>query len=142
MNYLLDTNIVVFLMKAHEPLVTRLRDVSPSALAVSSITLAEMWYGAARSARPTRSRSEQDAALAPFRVLDFDANAADIYASVRARLADAGTPIGDRDLMIASIAIANRMAVITNNVSEFSRVPGLVVRDWTQAGPKDDGDEA
>lgn len=131
MSYLLDTNAVIFLMKGHERLVTRLRDVGPGVLAISSITLAELWYGAARSGRSARSRAEQDAAVAPFRVLDFDAPAADCYATVRARLTAGGTPIGDRDLMIASIALAHRMTVVTNNVSEFTRVPGLHVEDWT-----------
>lgn len=132
MSFLFDTNAIIHLMKLREPLVTRARDAGPSAIAVSTITLAELWFEAARSRRPARSRAEQDVALAPFRVLDFDAEAADRYATARAHLADLGRPIGDRDLMIASIALANRMTVVTSNASEFERVPGVKVEDWMQ----------
>ncbi|MGH7821431.1 MAG: type II toxin-antitoxin system VapC family toxin [Candidatus Binatia bacterium] len=130
MSHLFDTNAIVHLMKLREPLASRARATDPSTLAVSTITLAELWYGAARSQRPQRTRAEQDAALAPFRVLHFDADAADRYASVRAHLAAAGQLIGDRDLMIAAIALANRLTVITSNTGEFARVPGLKVENW------------
>jgi tRNA(fMet)-specific endonuclease VapC len=86
--------------------------------------------GAAKSQHPRRSRADRDAFLAPFRVLDFDAAAADCYAHARAHLATKGQPIGDRDLMIAAIAVANRLIVVTSNISEFARVPGVVVEDW------------
>lgn len=130
MRYLFDTNAIIHMMKLRDPLTARARAVGPTAIAVSAITLAELWFGAARSRRPQRSRAEQDLVLAPFRVLDFDAAAADRYATTRAHLADRGRPIGDRDLMIAAIALANRMTVVTSNVSEFARVPTLVVEDW------------
>ncbi len=129
-SFLLDTNAVINLMKLREPLTARVKSTGPAALAVSTITLAELWYGAARSRRPQQSRQEQDTALEPFRVLDFDAAAADRYAAARAHLADQGRPIGDRDLMIAAIAMVARKTVITSNVSEFTRVPGLKIEDW------------
>jgi tRNA(fMet)-specific endonuclease VapC len=129
-NYLFDTNACINLMRLREPLTGRARDAGPSAIAISAITLAEMWFGAAKSHHPRRTRAEQDAFLAPFRVLDFDAVAADCYAAARAHLAAQGRPIGDRDLMIAAIALANQMTVVTSNVTEFARVPGLMVEDW------------
>jgi tRNA(fMet)-specific endonuclease VapC len=129
-SYLFDTNACIHLMKLREPLAGRARDAGPSAIAISAITLAEMWFGAAKSQHPRRSRADQDAFLAPFRVLDFDAAAADCYAHARAHLAAKGQPIGDRDLMIAAIAVANRLIVVTSNISEFARVPGVVVEDW------------
>jgi tRNA(fMet)-specific endonuclease VapC len=128
--WLLDTNACIHLMKLREPLVSRVHEVGPGALAVSTITCAELWYGAAKSRHPQRNRAEQDVLLQPFRVLDFDGAAADRYASIRAHLAKAGKPIGDRDLMIAATALANRMGVVTNNTREFDRVPGLRVEDW------------
>jgi tRNA(fMet)-specific endonuclease VapC len=129
-SYLFDTNAIIHLMKLREPLTTRARTAGPSAISVSTITLAELWYGAARSRHPQRSRREQDLVLAPFRTLEFDEAAAGRYATVRAHLAELGRPIGDRDLMIAAIALANRMTVVTSNTGEFSRVPGLPVEDW------------
>jgi len=129
-SYLFDTNAIIHLMELREPLAARAKEIGPALIAVSTITLAELWFGASRSRRPGRSREEQDLALAPFRVLDFDATSADRYAAARARLADQGRPIGDRDLMIAAIALANRLTVVTSNVSEFERVEGLKVEDW------------
>jgi tRNA(fMet)-specific endonuclease VapC len=129
-SYLFDTNACIHLMKLREPLTGRAREAGPSAIATTAITLAEMWFGAAKSQHPRRTRADQDAFLAPFRVLDFDARAADCYANARAHLAARGQPIGDRDLMIAAIALAHRLTVVTSNISEFSRVPGLTVEDW------------
>ena len=130
MTWLLDTNTCIHLMKLREPLMTRIRAAGPAALAVSAITCAELWYGAAKSHHPHRNRADQDAFLEPLRVVDFDTAAADRYATIRAHLGRAGRQIGDRDLMIASIALANGMGVLTSNVSEFARVPGLIVEDW------------
>ena len=130
MSYLFDTNACIHLMKLREPLTDHAREVGPSAIAITAITLAEMWFGAAKSQNPRRTRADQDVFMAPFRVLDFDARAADCYANARAHLAARGQPIGDRDLMIAAIALANRLTVVTSNVSEFARVPGLTVEDW------------
>jgi tRNA(fMet)-specific endonuclease VapC len=126
--WLLDTNTCIFLMKLREPV----KQLGPDDLAVSSITCAELWFGAAKSQHPQRSRAAQDAFLEPFRIVDFDVKAADRYAAIRAHLARAGRQIGDRDLMIASIALANRMTRITSNVAEFVRVPGLAVEDWME----------
>ena len=130
MSYLFDTNACIHLMKLREPLTGRAREAGPSAIAITAITLAEMWFGAAKSQHPRRTRADQDAFLAPFRVLDFDARAAECYANARAHLAARGQPIGDRDLMIAAIALAKRLTVVTGNISEFSRVPGVTVEDW------------
>jgi len=128
--YLFDTNACIHLMKLHEPLTSRAREAGPAVLAVTSITLAELWFGAAKSQQPKRTRADQEAFLAPFRVFDFDAAAADCYAGIRAHLTAKGKPIADRDLMIAAIALANRRTVVTSNLSEFARVPGLKVEDW------------
>jgi tRNA(fMet)-specific endonuclease VapC len=116
-SYLFDTNACIHLMKQREPLTGRAREAGPSAIAITAITLAEMWFGAAKSQHPRRS-------------LDFDARAANCYADARAHLAAKGHPIGDRDLMIAAIALANRLTVVTSNLSEFGRVPGVTVEDW------------
>jgi tRNA(fMet)-specific endonuclease VapC len=129
-SWLLDTNACINLMKLREPLLARVREAGPGLFAVSAITCAELWYGAVNSRHPQRNRADQDAFLEPFRILDFDAAAADRYAVIRGHLSRSGRPIGDRDLMIASIAVANRMAVITSDTGEFSRVPGLQVEDW------------
>ena len=82
---------------------------------------AELWFGARKSARPTATRREIDAFLEPLGVLPFDRAAADAYADIRFALERAGRPIGERDLLIASIASARGLAVVTHNLSEFAR---------------------
>lgn len=130
MSWLFDTNACIHLMKLHDPLASRARKAGAGAISVSSITLAELWFGAAKSHYPRRTRAEQELFLEPFRVLDFDSAAADRYAALRAHLELLGKPIGDRDLMIAAIALAHRLAIVTGNTREFERVPGLRVEDW------------
>jgi tRNA(fMet)-specific endonuclease VapC len=118
-------------MKLREPIASRVRAAGPAEFAVSTITCAALWYGAVNSQRPQRNRADQNAFLEPFRIVEFDVPAADRYAVVRGHLTRMGRPIGDRDLMIAAIALAHRMGVITRNTGELSRVPNLKVEDWT-----------
>ncbi|MCM2255179.1 MAG: PIN domain-containing protein [Vicinamibacteria bacterium] len=130
MKYLLDTNTCIYALKLLGRVVERLRERSPDEIGVSIVTVAELWFGARKSRRPAATRREIDAFLAPLAVVPFDAAAADAYASIRMELEAAGRPIGERDLLIAAIALAHRLTVITRNGLEFSRVPDLQVEDW------------
>ncbi len=131
MKYLLDTNICIFAIKRKPVAVLeRLQEQSPDALAISSITLAELRYGADKSARPQQNHATLDAFLTNISVVDFDARAADQYGIVRAELERRGTPIGSLDMMIAAHALSIGITLVTANSSEFSRVPMLVVEDW------------
>ena len=132
MSFLLDTNICIFALRGMETVLAAMAQVLPRDVAVSSVTVAELWFGSRKSRSPRRARAEQDAFLAPFQVLDFGKEAAERYAGLRHHLERRGTPIGERDQMIASIALASGRRLVTNNVREFSRVPGLVVVDWSQ----------
>ncbi len=128
--FVLDTNTCVYALKLQGRVADRLREHSPDDLGVTIITVAELWFGARKSARPAATRREIDAFLAPLDVLPFDRAAADAYAGLRFDLERAGRPIGERDLMIASIASARGLAVVTHNQSEFARVPHLKTEDW------------
>ena len=130
MKYLLDTNTCIHALKRRGGVVERLRQQLPDEIGVAVITVAELWFGARKSARPQATRREIDAFLKPFEVLPFDHAAANAYAELRHALESAGRPIGERDLLIASIAIACKLVVVTHNVSEFGRVPGLSLEDW------------
>ena len=130
MKYVLDTNTCVYALKHQGAVIDRLRGHSPDDLAVSIITVAELWFDARKSRRSGSNRRSIDAFLKPFEVLPFDHAAAEAYAELRAALERAGRPIGERDLQIASIAVARRLTVVTHNLSEFGRVPGLKVEDW------------
>jgi tRNA(fMet)-specific endonuclease VapC len=128
--YVLDTNTCIYALKREGRVVERLRKHTPDDLAITIITVAELWFGASKSARPADTRREMDAFLEPLELLPFDREAAEAYARSRLALERTGRPIGERDLLIASIALARGLAVVTHNVSEFGRVPGLRIEDW------------
>src|SRR5690606_10872717 len=95
--------------------------------AISSITLAELCYGVEKSAFPERNREALEEFLLPLDVAEFGEEAAGFYGKVRAALTKKGTPIGGNDLLIAGHALALGVPLVTNNVREFRRVPGLKV---------------
>ena len=129
--FLLDTNICIYLMKNTDPKLTeRLFSYSPSQMAVSSITVFELEYGAAKSKWSEKTRLNLELFLAPFTIIPFDGKDAVIAGQVRRYLEKEGTPIGPYDLQIAALALSRDMTVITHNVNEFCRVPGIKTEDW------------
>ena len=130
MTYLLDTNTCIYAIKREPQVLRRLQEGSPDDFGVSAVTVAELWFGAAKSSRPQSTRASVDAFLKPFEVLPFAGEAAEEYGEIRLQLEKAGQPIGERDLLIAAIAKSRRLTVVTHNVGEFSRVAGLKVEDW------------
>ena len=130
MRRLLDTNIRVFALKRRPEVLDRLQPLSPDDIASSSVTLAELWFGARKSSRRESTRAAVDAFVRPLEILPFDAEAAEAHAEIRLVLERAGQPIGERDLLIASIARSSDFAVVTHNTAEFTCVPRLQVEDW------------
>ncbi|MGH9317765.1 MAG: type II toxin-antitoxin system tRNA(fMet)-specific endonuclease VapC [Thermoanaerobaculia bacterium] len=130
MIYLLDTNTCIYAIKREPQMLRRLQEHSPDDFGVSAITVAELWFGAAKSSRPQRTRSSVNSFLKPLEILPFASEAAGEYAEIRLQLEKAGQPIGERDLLIAATARSRRLTVVTHNVREFSRVSGLKVEDW------------
>ncbi len=135
MRYLLDTNIVIALSKDAPALQPWLRRCPASDMVLSSVVLAEIEYGIAKSARKDHNRQVFGAFLTGFLVLPFDEAAARDYGLIRADLESAGRLIGPNDLMIAAHARARGLTVVTHNHSEFSRVNGLRVENWLQQPP-------
>ena len=131
MRYLFDTSTCIHALKRQPAVIDRIKTLSPDDIAVSSVTLAELWFGARKSQRPESNRRSIDAFLRPFEVLSFDHRAAEEYAGLRLALERIGRPIGERDLLIASIGAARGLTVVTHNISEFRRVPGLSVENWS-----------
>lgn len=129
--FLLDTNIVIEVLGGKpEPLEQQMRRHSGQ-LAVSTITVAELGYGVARSQNPEHDRASVEGFLPFVEVLDLDTAGAEHAGDIRAELARVGTPIGGYDLLIAGIARSRGLTVVTNNRREFDRVSGLLVVDWT-----------
>lgn len=132
MRYVLDTDILIWLLRDKEPVLSRVRSLSPDDVAVASMTEAELRYGALNSSDPGRNLRRVEAFLAgPVESLAFDSVAAQRHAAVRYALR--GRPIGERDLVIASIALAHGSILVTGNTREFSRVPDLFVENWIES---------
>lgn len=138
MMFLLDTNAwIAILRNSSLSVAQRFRDEALAGnLCSCTIVLAELRHGALRSASPVANRAAVDALLAPHPLLAFDNAAADGYANIRYQLEKSGQMIGPLDIQIAAIALANDCIVVTHNVAEFRRVPGLRVEDWQAAAPE------
>ena len=134
--YLLDTNACIRVLNGtSRPLITRLRSRAPSEIRVSSVTRAELLYGARRSARVSDNLRLLASFFAPLVSLPFDDACAEEYGALRATLAAAGRPIGPNDLLIAATALAHDLTLVTHNLREFSRIAGLKIEDWERAAP-------
>jgi tRNA(fMet)-specific endonuclease VapC len=136
-NYLLDTNACIALINGKPSSVrTRFQKLtaSESQAFVSSVVTFELWYGVSKSARPEFNTRRVETFLAgPIIFLPFEDEDAKLAGSVRATLENAGKPIGAYDVLIAGQALQRQMTLVTANVSEFSRIPGLKWQDWAKA---------
>lgn len=130
LKYLLDTNICIYTIKNRPEYVRKTFIEHDGQMCVSTITQMELIYGAEKSAAVARNLKDVEGFLARLEIKDFDSAAAAHTGQIRAELAQAGTPIGPYDQMIAGHARSLGLIVVTNNVSEFSRVPGIRVENW------------
>lgn len=134
--YLLDTNAIIALKNQRSRLLLdRILACKPGDIALSTIVLHELYYGAFRSQRIERNLEVIRLLRRDFTVLDLDDDDAREAGAIRATLAGLGTPIGPYDALIAGQAIARSLTLVSNNVGEFRRLPGLRLEDWTQQAP-------
>ncbi len=131
MIYLLDTDICIYLLNGREPQVKRNADLAPrSEIAISALTMAEMFSGAARSEQPLLTYAKQSAFFMHYSILPFDAAAADVYGRIDGWLKGRGMRIGPLDTQIAAIALVHNLTLVTHNTRHYSRVPNLPIEDW------------
>lgn len=128
--YMLDTNICIHVMKTYPPAVREKFNAVAEQLCISSITLGELHYGAEKSARCAENLTAIAHFVARLEVLAFDDKAAAHYGQLRAELERAGTPCGPHDMQIGAHARSEGLIVVTNNMREFTRMPGLRVENW------------
>ena len=128
MKRLLDSNAVIALMKGHAGFLTRLKSHQPRDFGVSAIVAHELYYGAHKGRRTQENLARVEALR--FEVVEFDHEDARAAGELRSRLAIAGAPIGPYDVLIAGQALARGLILVTHNMREFGRVPGLNVEDW------------
>lgn len=131
MSYLLDTNICIALLKGHDKrLIEKFQVQEPAAFRLCSLVKAELLYGAHHSQRVSKNLALLEKFFSQFQSLPFDDMAAEFYGTTRALLTKAGTPVGANDLIIASIAQTNQLTLLTRNIKEFIRIPGLRSECW------------
>lgn len=130
--YMLDTDICSYVMKrSNDTLLKRLQKVSVSDVCVSVVTKSELLYGVEVSPRRQQDETALNAFLAYIEVLDLLEQASPHYAQIRSHFKKTGTMIGANDLFIAAHARSLGLTLVTHNTREFSRVPKLVIEDWT-----------
>lgn len=130
LKYLLDTNIVIYVIKQRPLQVLDIFNLHHGRMAISSITLAELAHGAEKSSDVARNTAVVEDFASRLTVLPYDDKAAWQYGSIRAALEKQGQPIGINDLHIAALARSNGLTLVTNNLREFERVPGLLLENW------------
>jgi tRNA(fMet)-specific endonuclease VapC len=131
MRYMLDTNICSYILKNHPVAVKqKFEELGPGNICISSIVLAELYYGAARHPKGIVIRREIDDFASRLVIIPWDEIAADHYGAIRAFLEKAGTPVGAMDMLIAAHARSCGAALVTNNLREFERIKGLKVLNW------------
>jgi tRNA(fMet)-specific endonuclease VapC len=130
LTYMLDTNICIYVMKNYPQHLQDKFNSLAEQLCISSITLGELHYGAEKSARRVQNLTAIEHFVARLDVLPFGTKAAAHYGQVRAELERAGTPCGPHDMQIGGHARSEGLIVVTNNMREFGRMPGIRAESW------------
>ncbi|MBK7118705.1 MAG: type II toxin-antitoxin system VapC family toxin [Comamonadaceae bacterium] len=133
LKYLLDTNIVIYVIKRRPAEVLGLFNENAGRMAISAITLAELIHGAEKSTRVAQNLAVVDDFASRLEVVPYTSRASQHYGAIRAVLERAGRPIGVNDLHIAAHARSEGLTLVTNNLAEFERVPGLLTENWVGA---------
>ncbi|MGP1384211.1 MAG: type II toxin-antitoxin system tRNA(fMet)-specific endonuclease VapC [Thainema sp.] len=131
MQYLLDTNICIYLIK-QKPLkvLAHFQSLVPSDVGVFSITVAELEYGVCKSQQQEKNRNALMQFLIPLEIVEFDQSAATIYGFIRSDLESRGLVIGSMDMLIAAHALSLGVTLVSNNIREFSRIANLTLENW------------
>lgn len=131
--YFIDTNICIYLLnKTSQNVIDRFLSARSSDIKIPAIVAAELLYGVNKSNRREYNLERYEKFLSVYDIVPFDKASAGRYAEIRASLERAGQTIGGNDMIIAASSLACASILVTNNVSEFSRVKGLLVEDWTK----------
>jgi len=132
LRYLLDTNIVIYVMKRRPVEVLDVFNKQANRMAISTITLAELMHGAEKSSRPAENLAAIEDFCSRLEVLPYTPKAAQHYGSIRTVLEKIGQPIGINDLHIAAHARSEGLILVSNNMKEFAKVPALQLENWIE----------
>ena len=129
--YLLDTNICIYIInKRPKSVMQKLYKLDPMNIKISSVSVAELEYGASKSQRRDQNRTALYNFLSPFEIISFDSRDAEIYGIIRTELEYLGTPVGPYDMQLAAQALARDLVFVTNNTAEFSRIKKIKLENW------------
>lgn len=133
MEYLLDTNICIYIIKKKpERVLEKFKTFPLGSIGITTITLAELQYGIRKSLNHQKNLKALDQFIIPLEIIDFDYNATIEYGLIRAKLEKLGTPIGSLDMLIGAHAKSMDLTLVTNNEKEFKRIEGLKIENWTK----------
>jgi tRNA(fMet)-specific endonuclease VapC len=131
MDYILDTNICIYIIKKKpEAVFNKFSSLEIGSVGISTITLAELRFGVAKSLYPERNAQALEQFITPLEILDFGEIATHEYGNIRSFLEKQGTVIGSLDMLIAAHAKSLNAILISNNLKEFSRIPDLKLENW------------
>ncbi|MBF0201706.1 MAG: type II toxin-antitoxin system VapC family toxin [Desulfamplus sp.] len=131
MNYLIDTNICIYIMNQRPPeVIQKFKKFEIGQIGISSITVSELHYGVAKSQQKKKNSKRLEEFLTPFVILPYDENASKYYGTIRSDLESQGNVIGPLDILIAAHAISEDLTLVTNNEKEFQRIDSLKVENW------------
>lgn len=130
LKYLLDTNIVIYVIKRRPIEVMGVFNENAGRMAISAITLSELFHGAENSKKVAQNLAVVEEFASLLEVLPYTARASQHYGAIRSALEKTGRPIGLNDLHIAAHARSEGLTLVTNNIGEFERVPGLLTENW------------
>ena len=133
LKYLLDTNIVIYVIKRRPIEVMGVFNENAGRMAISAITLSELFHGAEKSGKVAQNLAVVEEFASLLEVLPYTAKASQHYGAIRSALEKAGQPMGVNDLHIAAHARSEGLTLVTNNLGEFERVPGLLTENWIRA---------
>lgn len=128
--YLLDTNIVIYVLKLRPIQVLEIFNKNTTCMAISSITLSELFYGAEKSANVHKNLEAIEDFISHLDVLPYAEKASQHYGRIKSVLEKRGNIIGENDIHIAAHAMSQGLILVTNNLKEFKRVPNLVLENW------------
>lgn len=133
MNYLIDTNICIYIMNNQPPeVIQRFKSKDVGQIGISSITVSELYYGVSKSKYRKKNSTRLEEFLTPFEILAYDQKASKFYGEIRAQLEKSGDIIGPLDLLIAAHALSLNLVLITNNKKEFNLVKSLKIENWVK----------
>lgn len=133
MNFLIDTNICIYIMNNRPPeVIQKFKTTDVGQIGISSITVSELFYGVFKSKRQKQNLKRLEEFLTPFEILEYDESASKFYGKIRAQLEKQGDTIGPLDLLIAAHALSLDIVLVTNNEKEFNRIKSLKLENWIQ----------